>query len=332
MNVTDKMEWEGSDRLQIKIPQSPLASNVGYSNHGSSPALAQDVRHRRMQELSELGMTVYAQVMENDCRDETDPFSLSSPHDLAGKVLESSIKFLNLLTSSYTSHTAPLSASKSVCAAWSDDDIASTPEALEFNLTSTDESSTTRSDERRRQRKPSGSSNDVDIDPSSATSDTNPQPADVTEVFALLTCYIRILHLHSLLYSRLSLSLAPSLQNTSTNSPPPPLFPGLCIGAVSLDRFAKFQIKLLLQISVHLLGEIEKVLGLPDRYRISKKQNEDQGIFDGAVSAQFIEMTMEEKGMVGGVGAGGGDKEDRFRSITESLVRLRKMLKGSIDP
>ena len=237
----------------------------------------------------------------------------------------------------------------------------------------------------------------------------------MTEVFALLTCYIRLLHLHSLLYARIteiltsfsqgssSSSSTPSQEGSSTaaqgcplghsstsNSslgttsashgevvvgtssqnniaPPPPLFPGLCLDGVCLDDFAKFQIKFLLQITTHTLGEIEGVLGLPEGCRISRRDSNSafntsttangktgrgrqrqRGILEGGcVSKGFIEMTMGERGLNMESFAGGGDGPaaatarargtgigggDRLTCIRDYLVELRKLLKGTINP
>lgn len=78
-----------------------------------------------------------------------------------------------------------------------------------------------------------------------------------------------------------------------------PLIPGMQIGGVLLDNFGKFQIKFLLQVSTHVLGEIKMVLGLPDGHCISKKDQQSQGILEGSVSTQFIEMTTSERGKTG---------------------------------
>lgn len=204
-------------------------------------------------------------------------------------------------------------------------------------------------------------------------------PADMTEVFALLTCYIRLLHLHSLLYaqikdfvtsfpqgSSLSSNQAPLLNGQGSNlnhhsapnlssmassslyenlvdskATPTPLFPGLSLDGVCLDSFAKFQIKFLLQITTHTLGEIEGVLGLPEGCRVSRRdirtaengRPKQRGILEtGCVSKGFIEMTMKERGLnmeLMGAGIGGGD---RVMCIRDHLVELRKLLRGTINP
>ena len=84
--------------------------------------------------------------------------------------------------------------------------------------------------------------------------------------------------------------------------------------------------KLLLQISTHVLGEIEMLLGLPEGYRISKKNPQSQGILETSVSVQFVEMTMRENGRIGL-----GIEWDRVKSIRDKLGSLRVLLKGTIN-
>ena len=287
---------------------------------------AHDVQHRRMLELSELGMTLYSQGMDTTTGDDSDPLDLKMPNCLASKVLEGSVKFLNLLTSLY-SFEMPYPGNLPTVS--SSDEEMSTSDNSESNFLSVADSN--HADHSRPLSRvesfSSNTNNNNNINDSNKTSvcgDPKPQPVDMTEVFSLLTCYIRILHLHSFFYTRLSDFLLTSLQKGTRL---PPVFPGLQAGGVSLDNFGKFQVKLLVQISTNVLGEIETALGLPDGYRISKKDREHRGILDDSISVQFIEMAMKEKG-------GQGPRlmeEDRFASVKSRLTSLRQLLKGTIN-
>lgn len=302
----DRAEWEGSSRMYSTTPNSPPSRSEDETQE-SPPAYSsstnQDIQHRRMHELSELGLIVYSQVGEANSQPEANPLALNVPNNLAAMVLESSVKFLSLLTSLYPPRPPPCSLEDAQTTTSTDEDICTT---------SNKNNKSSHGPNQQKHPKPH------DTNPSSAAS--NPQPVDMTEVFALLTCYIRILHLHHHLYSRTCAHL------TTPHRTPAPLFPGLQAGTVSLDPFATFQIKLLIQISTHVLGEIEMALGLPDGYRISKRKGSRRGIFEGSVSVQFIEMTMKEKGRAGL----GGDR-DEFVGIREHLGRLRGLLRGTIN-
>jgi len=302
----DKSQWETSSGFHSMTPESSSSRTLdgNWESPPTNLSPSHDIQHRRMHELSDLGMSFYSQVKETASRDEANPLALSLPDNLAVKILESSVKFLNLLTSLYPSRLPSASVDDTNPSSSSDEDMPN---------------SSKRRPLRNHPRKQSSSNYT-----SNSSDDSSPQPVDMTEVFALLTCYIRILHLHCLLYSRISDFLTTLFQQGAHL---PPVFPGVQAGSVSLDTFAKFQVKLLIQISTHVLGEIEMALGLPDGYRISKRDIQRQGIFEGSVSVQFIEMTMKEKGK-----SGLGIEKDKFTSIRDHLGRLRQLLKGTINP
>ena len=316
LSTGDTMEWEGGLNGPKLINQAPTFFNDEDGNSSFpvvlSPSSPHDVQHRRTQELSELAMTLYSQVVETTSRDGAATSAHSVLHDLTGKVLKSSVKFLGLLTSSYVNNGSQ-SSDLPYQPSSSDDDMSST-EASEFQLSPAGEPTL---------RSPlweNSSSSTV----CNNNDEVKPQQVEMTEVFALLTCYIRILHLHSLLYSQFSEFLV-SLSERGVHMPP--LIPGMQIGGVSLDNFGKFQIKFLLQVSTHVLGEIEMALGLPDGHRISKKDRQSQGILEGSVSTQFIEMTMGERGKTGVA-----MEKDEVGSIRNHIATLRQLLKGTINP
>ncbi|KAL8734601.1 MAG: hypothetical protein Q9181_003153 [Wetmoreana brouardii] len=439
----DEMDCDNSSDLSFTTPSSKTRPETKPSYLPCPPAPSQDIRHRRMQELSDLGMTLYAQVLETASPAlSTSPpkSSPQPPFTLAGKVLSGSIKFLHLLTNLYS--TCPSVASSPTTNEILDkrkpsnsvqDDAIShyspSSSSSDLNVTAPSFSgvvemecnspllsvgpqskhrhsrSASKIHQRKRTRSPSqfshptsGPETKWQVGTGEELGVERHQPADVTEVFALLTCYIRLLQLHSLLYARItefliSFSQEPSSSSTSNQAgvsaaqgypsghssapnlsslgatssasrdgimdgtsssqnsrgTPAPLFPGLCLNGVCLDNFANFQIKFLLQITAHTLGEIECVLGLPEGYRVSRRDSTfganaaangiagegcqgRRGILDtGCVSKGFIEMTMESTGRGAGTGTGSG-VGDKLMCIRDHLVKLRKLLKGTINP
>lgn len=297
-------EMEAPTNLGIFTPKS--ASLKDFVEMGDIPFdnsfSADEAQHRCMRELSDLGMDLYSQLIANG-----DTFgSPGLQNRFVGTVVNSSAKFLALLTSFY-----PLTRStmkKSVFGA--SDGGGSPSEASEFGDFTMDE---------RGQGHPWNRS----VATSACQDDSKPVPADMTTILGLLTCYIRIIHLHNILYSRIYDHLTASLRKGASV---PPVFPGLQVGGMPLDEFGNFQVKLLLQISTHVLGEVEMALGLPDGYRISKKSGQSLGILETSVSVQFIEMTMRENGRTGlGIGT------DRVMSIKNNLACLKRLLNGSIN-
>ncbi|KAI4168593.1 MAG: hypothetical protein LQ343_006257 [Gyalolechia ehrenbergii] len=440
----DAMDCDVTDDLWPEPPRSKVRSGTNPSSLFSPLGPLQDTRHRRLQELSDLGITFYGQILETI----SPAPSVNNPSALAGKVVSGSTKFLHLLTTLYSTSPSP-TPSSTINGTWDNRKSSSSIEDDVFSQVSSSSSSsdlnittptpagcgTSTGDrsplfpmeppskytharsapEKYRRRKRTLSSSQPShttgrpeanghVEVAEAAGAEGNQPADIPEVFALLTCYIRLLHLHDLLYTRIAEVLIPHSQEQSSsvpashrpgsssstqghpsgNSSAPslasqiassasddgvvdglsntqndqrnwvPLFPGLCLDGVCLDKFAKFQIKFLLQITAHTLGEIEGELGLPEGYRVSRrrrgsgaevsidgtearKQQRWKGIFESScVSQGFIEMTMKERGLAierpatgTGTGIGVGD---RLMSIRRHLMQLRKLLKGTINP
>ena len=122
-----------------------------------------------------------------------------------------------------------------------------------------------------------------------------PPPTDMTIVLQLLTCYIRIVRLHSIMYkSMIDYTLAFPAAASPHMAAIPPVFPGLQIGGVSLDAFGTLQVVLLLQIAVHVLGEIEVALGLPKEYRVGRWERGGRGVLEASVSSGFVKCLMRE--------------------------------------
>ena len=279
---------------------------------------AQDVQHRRMQELSELAMGLYAQLLASDPENQQQRTSgaktTAFQHQLVGSVLKSSNTFLELLSSflaSTSSAYSPPPPSPSMHF-----------EKPPFSPTNSNGSSTLTSffdhDDLIMSR-PARQSEGADGLSFGRSSDSKPTaPADVTTVLQLLTCYMRIIHLHSIMHAHFLdyiLTFPPHQTSHSTN-PLPPVFPGMQIGGVSLDKFGTVQVKLLLQISLRVLGDIELALGLPDEYRVGKKKTGGKGVLEASVSPDFVKCLMIEE-------AGRGMKLELVR---ERLVELWRVL------
>ena len=305
--------------LEIKNPtELPLVSN--------------DAHQWRTQELSELSMSLYSQLIANEEYYQAQVLNghLGPRENYVGNILKSSFAFLDILLSFYPSSSIKRSPSKTSVFESSDGDI-SPSEASNYSDFSDFGASTGASDRSSNgQWKHNTSTAVPSTNPSKNNStmckeDSRPITADMPTIFQLLTCYIRIVHLHSIFYTQVHDCIIAPLHKREL--PLAPIFPGMHVGGVPLDDFRNFQIKLLLQISTHVLGEIETALGLPDGYRISKKNPQSHGILEASVSVQFVEMTMRENGRTGQMGI----ERDRVKSIRDKLGRLRSLLKGTIN-
>jgi hypothetical protein len=270
-------------------------------------------QHRRMQELSDLAMDLYAQLAAIDPGNHqpTSGATATAFQDqLVGNVLNSSNTFLTLLTSFSAPATpsSPLTPpppslssrthDNSICNS-SDSGASPSSSTLDDDYPAMDGSM-----QHPPHKLPAGSSN----------ASKPPSPTDTATVLQLLTCYVRIIHLHSIMYAHiLDYMLALPPHNTDRVDSVPLVFPGMQVGGVSLDKFGTFQIKILLQISVHVLREIEVALGLPEVYRVGKRKGEGTGVLGASVSGEFVESLTK----------------GRTKCVKEQLRSLRRVLKGA---
>lgn len=294
-----------------------------------------EIQQRRMQELSELAMDLYAQLAANDPQNHQPTSGATATgfqDQLVGSVLKSSNTFLTLLTSLFapsrpssphptisTNHNNS-SCNSSDTDSDSDSGASSPASILRFDDPAMEDESMQQ--QRLRRNLPAGSSADLSSKP--------PPPIDMATVLQLLTCYMHIIHLHSIMHARIldyMLAFLPNLQtnNTTTTQPQdisvPPVFPGMQVGGVSLDQFGTFQVKLLLQISMHLLGEIELALGLPKEYSVGKRKGSGRGVLEASVSGGFVKCLMREEAWRG----------KRVECVRERLGYLRRVLKRAVD-
>lgn len=282
-----------------------------------------EIQHRRMQELSELAMDLYAQLAAYDPQNYQPTSSTTSTvfqkrlEDTVGSVLKSSKTFLMLLTS-YSTPTAlssPLFPSpptlatnhnNSHCSS-SGSSVSPSASMLDY-----DDHAGNEPGQHLHRELPAGSSDHT----------KPPPPIDMATVLQLLTCYMHIIHLHSIMHARILDYMLAFLPHTTQHvDSVPPIFPGMQVGGVSLDKFGTFQVKLLLQISMHVLGEIEMALGLPKEYSVGNRKGDGRGVLEASVSGAFVKCLMREEAWRG----------KRVECVRERLENLRRVLRGATD-
>ncbi|EYE91697.1 Zn(II)2Cys6 transcription factor domain-containing protein [Aspergillus ruber CBS 135680] len=287
-----------------------------------------------MQKLSQISMDLYELSTTSDelhREIEETGWLEHFPHQMAGRLTELSTAFLELLQyfqqsnddhrqaiKNSSSHSISIFSSNNSSSDLSDNEAVPIIENVPPNL----------------RRKPK----------------SQPRPdlpwMNMTTGLQLVACYLRFHQLHSVLYTAIynyiavdqsdrtmldirsrNSSRSDQVQRLNFLGNRPTIFLGLQIGGVSLEPFHNFQIKLVLQINTHLFGEIERALGLPDGYRVSKKRkDEGSGILGGSMSPRLVEMTMRDYAS--------GDVEtelDTLSTTKKRLAALRGLLKGTID-
>lgn len=161
------------------------------------------------------------------------------------------------------------------------------------------------------------------------SSDTENNTIDSVTTLHVLSAYIRLTQLHYKLYKSIhalvSTPTSASPANSGSVSPTLSAFSTLEIGGTSLAPYARFQLKFLLQICAHHLGEIEVLLGLPAGFRVSEQEHGDN-------EGDFCEIMADRKGghalLVQAIMMGSGTP---VKEIGETLERLKKALEGRIQ-
>lgn len=110
-----------------------------------------------------------------------------------------------------------------------------------------------------------------------------PAKTDTPTMLLILTCYLHLTRMYSTLLSNIHNSLL-SFRSTATPLPAP--LPSLRIGSFSLHPYPNLQVTILLEVSVHLLGQFEEALGLPYECRVRSRP--EGGGRDGSVSSGCI--------------------------------------------
>ena len=231
-------------------------------------------KHRRIQALSELAMDLYRQLRVVRDTGKQTGPGTTFQHQLVGSVLKSSNTFVTLL--SYF------------------------PESNALSPLSPAES------------RENTSSSSLDASKDEPNSESG--PADLTTVLQLLACYMRLIHLHSVMHSHF-LEYLLNFSQTDQNDIPP-VFPGMQVDGVSLDSFGTFQVMFVLQASLRVLGDVEIMLGLPEDCRIGKRKSGVKGVLGASVSAGFINAVMREEAW----------REKKLLCVRKRLESLWKVL------
>ena len=143
---------------------------------------------------------------------------------------------------------------------------------------------------------------------------------DTAGIFEILTPYIRLVHLHSLMYTEFYdwLLCWPSKSALAHAT-----FPNLSVGNQSLDFSGKFQIELFLRISLQILGEIEMRLGLPAESSVCggyRTAGAHAKVLGSSVSPEVLKMALS----ILENGPGGRS----MISLRERLFQINHSLKG----
>lgn len=88
---------------------------------------------------------------------------------------------------------------------------------------------------------------------------------------------------------------------------------------MSLAAYPRFQLKFILQVCTHHLGEVEALLGLPDGFCVSDRGDENKGgILQRSAGGTLVQTVMIEASEI-------------VKGIRKILADLVRKLRGSIQ-
>ncbi|KEQ78406.1 hypothetical protein M438DRAFT_410245 [Aureobasidium pullulans EXF-150] len=305
------------------MPGSSNTDHVIVKERNAPGDFAATQRHC-MQQLSELNMALYELVESSDClQRHMDASSTIQPFPcgFAGRVLQNSECYLALLRS----YQNDVSGVESECA--SPYDV--------YSSTSTDDIFFWETG-----NKPPPSNPNINLISSSfGRHERASHSIDTTTILQLAGCYLRLRQVHDVLYTTICKCITiriseherisrgtnvKSLHSIELPNQGLSIFADIQLGDMSLREYGRFQIKFVLQVSTHLLGEIETVLGLPENCRVSKiEEGKQNGILNSTMSSHLIEALTRNSEV--------GRERNQIASIRERLLKLRSLLKGTIN-
>ncbi|MCJ1477279.1 hypothetical protein MMC13_005950 [Lambiella insularis] len=137
---------------------------------------------------------------------------------------------------------------------------------------------------------------------------------DTTMVLLILTCYVHIIRIYSTIFSSIHRSLLTTL---SGRGPSLSALPGLELGGFPLQS-GNLQVKILIAVVVHLLNHIEKTLGLPLEYRVSRGDGRRKGMLSDSCSIELFKVVIKQEERASG------------KSIREQIRSIKHLLKDSL--
>lgn len=119
---------------------------------------------------------------------------------------------------------------------------------------------------------------------------------DTPVILLVITCYVQLIRIYSMIFSHVHRSL---LATVSGHTPSLLDLPDFQISGFPL-RSGILQVKILIEVVVHFLNHIEKVLGLPMEYRVSSRDGRSTGMLSDLDLTELFKMVIkqEERGEV----------------------------------
>lgn len=151
----------------------------------------------------------------------------------------------------------------------------------------------------------------------------NPSPSDhfkpdIPAALVILTCYIQIIQIYDILFSRVYESLS-EMSHQSISSLQS--VPGLQVGGFPV-QYGNLQIKILVQVIMHLLAHIERLLGTSAEFRLDPSRGTNDGLFSSSELTALLQMVMSQTDGEESDGMGVG----YISSLRENMKNIQQIL------
>lgn len=141
-------------------------------------------------------------------------------------------------------------------------------------------------------------------------------------ILLILSCYQQFIRMYSIIFSMANDAFA---VHTSPGFPPSlSALPGIRYSEFPVDS-GNLQTMLLIQITLHLVGHMEKVLGLPREFRVQEVGGEYAGILSSEAGLRLLRMVVGDVGV--GEEIGGAEGGSSGRGGWKDLKLLRSSIR-----
>ncbi|KFZ09208.1 hypothetical protein V502_08872 [Pseudogymnoascus sp. VKM F-4520 (FW-2644)] len=151
-------------------------------------------------------------------------------------------------------------------------------------------------------------------------------------ILLILSCYQQFIRMYSIIFS---IAYDAFAEHTLPGFPPSLSgLPGIRYSEFPVDS-GNLQTMLLIQITLHLVGHMEKVLGLPREFRVQEVGGEYNGILSSEAGLRLLRMVVgdvsvgEETGDAGGGYSGRGDWKE-LNLLRSSIQRITHTVQNSM--
>ncbi|KAJ6185221.1 hypothetical protein N7519_006522 [Penicillium mononematosum] len=141
---------------------------------------------------------------------------------------------------------------------------------------------------------------------------------DISDALVILTCYIHIIRIYNILCSRVCESLS-EMSHQSISSLQ--AIPGLEVGGFPV-QYGNLQIKILIQVIMHLLAHMEHLLGTSAEFRLDPARGSNDGLLSSSELTALLRMVMNQKDDKEGDGMDVGC----ISSLRENMTKIQQML------